>query len=142
MTFETLTDFLTAIEDGGELVRVPAEVDLRYELSEIVGRVSRQPDGGPALLFEKPAGRAMPVVANLLGSERRMCRALGCSLLDEAGGRVAAVVQPELPHGWMALLRHVPQLVQLVRWPPKTVKTGVCQQVVRLGGDVNLADLP
>jgi 4-hydroxy-3-polyprenylbenzoate decarboxylase len=142
MTFDTLTDYLTALEDGRELVRIPVEVDLRSELAEIVDRVTRQPDGGPAVLFERPAGRAVPVVANLFGSERRMCRVLGIAALDDAGRRMASLVQPELPQGWMEVLRLVPQFAQLVRLPPRSVKAGLCQQVVKLGGDVNLADLP
>jgi 4-hydroxy-3-polyprenylbenzoate decarboxylase len=140
--FDTLTDYLTSLEDDRELVRVPVEVDLRYELTAIVERVSRQPGGGPALLFEKTPGRAIPVAANLLGSARRICRVLNCESLDDAGGRMAALVEPQLPQGWMEVLRLVPQFAQLVRLPPRTVKSGICQQVVRMGGDVNLADLP
>jgi 4-hydroxy-3-polyprenylbenzoate decarboxylase len=39
-------------------------------------------------------------------------------------------------------LKLVPSIAELAAIPPKTVKTGVCQQVVQMGRDVDLNNLP
>ena len=75
----------------GELKRVAAEVSPRLEMTEICDRVLRQ--GGPALLFERPAGHAMPVLGNLFGTVRRICLAMGVentAALREIGKLLAA----------------------------------------------------
>ena len=51
-------------------------------------------------------------------------------------------LQLEQPSGWLESLKLVPGLGNLGKWAPKSVKTAACQQVVRLGRDVNLWDLP
>jgi 3-polyprenyl-4-hydroxybenzoate decarboxylase len=58
------------LEGLGELKRIAVEVDPRLEMTEIADRVLRA--GGPALLFEKPKGAPMPVLANLFGTPRRV----------------------------------------------------------------------
>ena len=75
MPFEDLSSFLTFCESRRDLARVPALVDPRYEITEIVTRVVRS--DGPALLFERVKGSPFPVAANVLGSARRCAWALG-----------------------------------------------------------------
>jgi len=83
MAYDSLSDFINDLHDAGELVRISTEVDPVLEISEITDRVSKSPDGGPALFFEKVKGSSMPVVINLLGSYKRMCRALGVQAFEE-----------------------------------------------------------
>ncbi|GAB3992904.1 hypothetical protein GCM10029992_03190 [Glycomyces albus] len=64
--YDDLQSFLDTLEADGELKRVSAEVDPNLEISEITQRVIR--DGGPALLFENPAGSDMPLAINLFGT--------------------------------------------------------------------------
>lgn len=142
MAYEHLADFLTELEDAGELVRVRGAVDAALELAALTLRVGGGPRGGPAVLFEQVRGSGIPVVANLLGSESRLCRALGVASLDEMTSRVAGLLQPDLPAGLLESLKLVPRLVELSNLPARVVKTGVCQQVVRMGRDVDLRDLP
>ena len=142
MAYDDLTDFLAAAEHAGELVRVRTEVDPVLEIAEITVRSSSQPNGGPAILFENVRGRSMPVVTNLLGSERRLSLALRCGSLSEAEQRVEQVLHPELTEGWLGSLKLLPHLAQLTRLPPKIVKTGRSQQVVRMGRDIDLRELP
>jgi len=66
MHYTDLRDFIAQLERQGELRRVAAEVSPRLEMTELCDRVLRQ--GGPALLFEHPAGHSMPVLGNLFGS--------------------------------------------------------------------------
>lgn len=141
MAFENLASFISQLEDDGDIVRVSAEVDPVFEIAEITDRACKTSGGGPALFFERVKGHSIPVVTNLLGSYERMCKALGASF-DEIAARIAGVIQPDLPEGWLDSLRLVPRLAELGRIPPRTVKTGACQQVVNMGRDVDLGRLP
>ncbi|HVW01438.1 MAG TPA: UbiD family decarboxylase [Planctomycetaceae bacterium] len=142
MPFDYLTDFLTALQDDGDLRRISAQVDPVLEVAEIVDRVAATPDGGPALLFEKVHGSPLPLVTNLLGSSRRVCRALGVKSLDELTEKAASLLRPEVTENWLQKLKLAPQAAQFSVWPPQMVKTGTSQQVVKMGRDVNLTDLP
>jgi len=143
MSYDGLGDYLSALQDAGELVRVTAPVDSAVELAAIVDRVVRAaPDGGPALLFTSVRNSQVPVVANLLGHPRRLCRALGVDSLYAIGQRLTSAWPPERPGTWWDALKLVPQLAERAGWLPKTVKQGLSQQVVKLGRDVNLYDLP
>jgi 4-hydroxy-3-polyprenylbenzoate decarboxylase len=82
------------------------------------------------------------VLTNLLGTEQRICRALGVSGLSEAASRLSDLTEPSEPGGWFDRLKASPPRGVLGKLPPKSVKTGVCQQVIRLGGDVDLSELP
>src|SRR5919197_4666999 len=92
-----LRSWIALLEREGELVRVGAEVDPRLEVTEIVDRVVRA--GGPALLFERPKGSRHPLLVNQIGTERRMCLALGVAALDDVAARVVDVLEMQPPQG-------------------------------------------
>lgn len=142
MAHEFLTDFLAKLQDAGELVRVAAPVDAALELSAIVERVTRAEDGGPALFFENVKNSPIPVVANLLGSRRRLCLALGVDSLDQASSAMDRLLNGETATGWLDALKLTAPASASNRFAPRVIKTAVCQQVVKLGRDVNLWDLP
>lgn len=141
MPHEFLNDFLSRLQDAGELVRIAAPVDTGLEIAAITDRVSKTLTGGPALLFERPRNSSIPVVTNLLGSQRRICLALGVDSLDQLPEKMTRLLQPE-SGGWLEALKLVPSMSGLTRFAPRVIKTAVCQQVVKLGRDVNLWDLP
>src|SRR6185437_1500260 len=92
MAFSDLREFLAALEHAGELKRIAAPADPLLEIAEITDRVSKR--GGPALLFENPAGYAgRPLLINQFGSRRRMAMALGVEHADEVAGRPAGQAQ-------------------------------------------------
>jgi 4-hydroxy-3-polyprenylbenzoate decarboxylase len=62
--------------------------------------------------------------------------------LHEVAQRVADLVQPSEPEGWFEKVKSSAGQTALRRLPPKHVKTGACQQVVRLGSDVDLGEIP
>ena len=62
MSGAQLSDFLNLLADRGELTRVGAKVNRRFELAAIVQRAVSE-NAGPALLFEDVAGSSIPVVA-------------------------------------------------------------------------------
>src|SRR5205807_1388713 len=83
-------------EAKGQLKRIGAEVSPRLEMTEICDRVLHA--GGPALLFERPAGHDIPVLANLFGSVARVAAAMGLERpgeLRELGKLLAYLKEPE-----------------------------------------------
>ena len=75
MKYHDLRDFIAQLERMGELKRIAVEVDPHLEMTEICDRVLRA--GGPAILFEKPKGSAIPVLANLFGTPQRVALGMG-----------------------------------------------------------------
>ena len=147
-TLDSLSDFITAIEEAGELVRVRHPVAARLELCEIADRAMKMPGGGPALLFEHVllddgSCSAYPVAINLFGSMSRMALALGVTSLDDIGARITALMDLKVPDGIVAKLSLIPRLLEVARFPPR-VKGGSppCQEVVWQGNQVDLHKLP
>lgn len=129
MAYRDLRDFLAHLEQKGELKRISAELDPVLEITEITDRVTKS--GGPALLFERPKGSRVPVVINLLGSERRMNLALGVDHLDEVANRVRSFLDVQTPQGFLDKIKMLPKLAELGSFFPKTVKSGRCKEVIR-----------
>src|SRR5919108_6417629 len=105
MTYDSLTEFIQALDESGELVRISQPVSVNLELCEIADRTMKMPGGGPALLFEHPVlldGRRseFPVGINLFGSMRRMCMALGVDDLDAVGRRISRLLELKVPEGF------------------------------------------
>ena len=75
MKYNDLRDFLTLLEQQGELKRITLPVDPHLEITEIADRTLRA--GGPALLFENPKGYSMPVLCNLFGTPKRVAMGMG-----------------------------------------------------------------
>ncbi|MDB5385654.1 MAG: menaquinone biosynthesis decarboxylase, family, partial [Planctomycetaceae bacterium] len=142
MPYDNLPDFLAHLQDDGELRRISVEVDPRLEVTEIVDRICKQPGGGPALMFERVKGSPLPLVLNLLGTPHRICQALGASSIAELLDRLAGTLKPETPESWFQKLRIGGSGVPMTPWKPQLVKTGMCQQVVKLGRDIDLRELP
>ncbi|GEM_PF-533 len=166
--YRSLGDFIDALDQAGELVRITAPVSPLLEITEIADRVSRaraptagvtgqivDPDhadlGGPALLFENIEGTKsrIPVAINLFGSYQRMEMALGCHDSGHTPGgfeaiadRIASLTRPEPPTGLGALLRKAAEFAPLLRTPPRLVGSGFCQEMVKTGSNVNLLELP
>jgi 4-hydroxy-3-polyprenylbenzoate decarboxylase len=143
MIYHDLRDFITQLEKMGELKRIAIEVDPKLEMTEIADRVLRA--GGPALLFEKPKGHAIPVLANLFGTVRRVALGMGeddPARLREIGKLLAYLKEPEPPKGLRDAWDKWPVLKQVLNMAPKEVRSAPCQEVVWEGADVDLARLP
>jgi 2,5-furandicarboxylate decarboxylase 1 len=70
-----LRQFLAVLQKNGELRSLTDEVDLRFELGELLHQVDRA--RGPALRFEQIIGHSMKVVGNLVGTPKRLALAFG-----------------------------------------------------------------
>jgi UbiD family decarboxylase len=118
--YEGLRAFLELLERDCDLAHVAAPVALDQELGAVC--VHNLRTGGPALLFERPGGQHMPVLANLLSTRRRYARAMECHLREVHQRWNAAAANP---------------------LPPVTVASaGACQDVVQLGDQVDVLALP
>jgi 4-hydroxy-3-polyprenylbenzoate decarboxylase len=143
VSYADLRGFLAQLEGAGELKRIGAEVSPRLEITEISDRVLRA--GGPALLFERPAGHRIPVLANLFGSVRRIAAAMGVADaggLREMGELLAYLKEPEPPKGLRDLWDKFPLFRQVLNMAPRVRSGAPCQEVVLEGNEVDLARLP
>ena len=52
--FHDLNSFIAALDSRRELARVTEPVDPHLEIAAVVDQASKQPKGGPGLLFEQP----------------------------------------------------------------------------------------
>jgi 4-hydroxy-3-polyprenylbenzoate decarboxylase len=160
--YPTLRDFINALDSAGELHRVRAKVSPLLEITQIADRVSKSDAphvsphamktdprhahfGGKALLFENVEGSGLPLAINTFGSYHRMEMALG---VTEAGGfdglaeKVSRLIKPEPPTGLIEKMKKGLELAKIAGFAPKVVRTGLCQQVVKTGEQVNLFELP
>lgn len=143
LKYRDLRDFVRQLESLGELKRIPQPVDPKLEITEICERVLRA--GGPALLFEKPAGHSMPVLANLFGSARRVALGMGedsVEALRGIGELLAYLKEPDPPKGLKDAWDKLPVLRRVLDMAPRTVSSAPCQETVWEGGEVDLARLP
>jgi 4-hydroxy-3-polyprenylbenzoate decarboxylase len=143
VSYADLRGFLAQLEGAGELKRIGAEVSPRLEMTEISDRVLRA--GGPALLFERPAGHRVPVLTNLFGSVRRIAAAMGvadASGLREMGVLLAHLKEPEPPKGLRDLWDKFPLFRQALNMAPRVRSGAPCQELVLEGNEVDLARLP
>jgi len=141
--YTDLRDFIAALEQRGELVRITAEVDPVLEMTEIADRTLRA--GGPALLFENPKGYSTPVLANLFGTEQRVALGMGApniKALRGIGEILAYLRQPDVPKGMRDIWEKAPILKQVLNMAPKTVRNPPCQYHAKQGADVDLFQLP
>src|SRR5262245_44426387 len=140
MAYESLAAFLDELEQEKDLVRIAAEVDPILEIAEIADRVSKA--RGPALLFENVKGSRFPVAINVLGSERRIAKALGVKHLDELGDKIEEIIKPEMPDSFLGKIKMLPMLARLGTIPPKVVGSGPCQDVVLTGDKIDVTQFP
>lgn len=143
MQYQDLREFISELEKQGELKRIATPVDAYLEITEICRRTLDK--DGPALLFENVNGSAIPVLANLFGTTRRVAMAMGqedLAALRELGKLLADLKQPEPPKGLKDAIEKLPVLKQVLNMPVKSVKKGQCQEIVIEGDDVDLSKLP
>ncbi len=143
MKYQDLRDFIAQLERRGELKRVAIEVDPKLEMTEICDRVLKA--AGPAVLFERPKGHSIPVLANLFGTPLRVAMGMGedkVEALREVGKLLAYLKEPEPPHGLKDAWGKLPVLRQVLNMEPKAVRTAPCQELVWEGHDVDLGRLP
>jgi len=150
LAYESLREWIKALERAGELKRVEAEVSPVLEMAEIADRAAKSGKGtkhagGPALLFENVKGyKGARVLMNQFGSEKRMRMALEVDSLEEIAKRIELLMHPVAPAGLMDKLKMLPKLAEVGGFFPKTVsaKDAPCKEVVLREDEVDLLKFP
>lgn len=143
MKYADLRDFICQLEKRSLLKRVDYPVSPDLEMTVVSDRVLRA--GGPALLFTAPKNASMPVLTNLFGTVERVAFAMGeesITALREVGKLLAALKEPEPPHGFKDAWNKLPLLKHALTMAPKIVSRAPCQTHVWEGEDVDLRKLP
>jgi UbiD family decarboxylase len=115
-----LREFLKVLEEEHELQKIRAEVDRKHELGAICKLHNERPNS-PALLFENIKGHTIPVVGQLLATDKRVALALNLSQENVFDETVQRASHPQAT---------------------RRVAQGPCQEVVFEGADVDLGKLP
>jgi 4-hydroxy-3-polyprenylbenzoate decarboxylase len=139
MAYKSLNAFVEALEQAGELIRIKTFVDPVLEIAEITDRISKSGDRNKALLFEN-TGTEFPLLINSMGSDRRMCIALGINHLDDAMNDIDGLLKKlSAPKsGLLDKLAMLPQLGKFASYMPKVVNgRGACQEVVMATPDLS-----
>ena len=138
MAYRNQQHFIDTLEKAGELIRIKTFVDPKLEMAEITDRMSKQPGGGKALLFEN-SGYDFPVLMNGYGSEKRMCMALGVDHLDDVAKEIESLFKlvSAPKEGILDKLKLLPKLSQFASWMP-AIKNGKgeCQEIIMTKPDI------
>lgn len=119
VAWKDLREFVTALEERGDLVRVEREVDWEYEAVALTRQSSAI--NGPALFFEKMKNSEFGCLSGIFGASRRVALTLG--------------------HDYEYLLRNFKEL-ESKRLPTESTRGAVCQEVVVTGDDIDVLSLP
>ncbi len=110
--YHSLDDFLAELEELGELKRIRAEIDAKYDLSGMSKVLGDH--GGPAVICENmKANLDIPMLTWAFGSWKRTCMALGTETRDEAIAKVLHAVENESE--WL---------------DPVMVESGPCKEII------------
>jgi 4-hydroxy-3-polyprenylbenzoate decarboxylase len=149
MAYRSFGQFLEALEQAGELKRIPLPVDTDLVVAEWADREMKSPGGGKALLFEHPIvggnKSEFPVAINMMGSRRRMALALQVSDVEDVAQEIQLILKAKPPtdlrEGW-SLFK---QGIHLLHARPKQVKEAACHEIVHKidnGDGFTLSNLP
>ena len=134
MAYESFRDWVEALDQAGELIRIPHPVATELEMTEIADREMKKPDGGKALLFEKPTVRGVvspfPVAINTLGSWKRMAMSMNAASVDAVAADLGGLMKARPPASMKEALRLLSLGLDLRHAKPRVVKTGPCKEVV------------
>lgn len=143
MKYKDLRDFISQLEQQGELKRITLPVDPNLEMTEICDRTLRAQ--GPALLFENVKGSSVPVLANLFGTPRRVAMGMGedsVDALQEIGKLLAFLKEPEPPKGMKDAWDKLPIFKQVLNMAPKLISKANCQANIIEKDEIDLANIP
>jgi len=133
-----LNSFIEVLEKESELIRVEPFVNPNLEITEIIDRISKQSDGGKAILFEN-TGTDFPLLINALGSEKRIAMAFGRNSIFDLEKEIESLfidlMQPK--DTLWDKLKLLPKLKDVAKWMPRKLKgKGICQDVVMENPDL------
>lgn len=138
MAYSGLSEFISALEQAGELHRIKAFADPVLEITEITDRVTKT--GGKALLFEN-TGTEFPLLINAFGSDRRMAMAIGKSDLGESARDIEEIfnIVTEEPGSLYDRILKLPRFLKMAGWlPARKRNRGKCQEKIIHNPDLSV----
>lgn len=142
--YKSQQEFIEVLEKHGELIRIKEFVDPVLEVAEITDRISKLPAtkereaGGYALYFEN-TGTGFPLLINAMGSEKRMCLALGVNDLNDVAKRIDTLFKDlsSPKNSLFEKLKVLPELGKISSWMPQIISgKGTCQEEVMKNPDI------
>jgi 4-hydroxy-3-polyprenylbenzoate decarboxylase len=134
MAFESFREFVSQLDRAGELKRISQPVATELEITEIADREMKSPNGGTALLFEKPTVNGevspFPLAINTMGSHKRMAMSLGANSVDEVAAELGSLMKAKPPTSFREAIKLLGQALDLRHAKPKVVKDGPCKEAV------------
>lgn len=128
MPFESLGEYIDALENAGELRRVKMQVSPDLEVAEIMRRLMYRGDG-PAVLFENVRGSEMQILGNAFGTMKRLSIALETDDFTEIGKRISDLTKMKVPAGMLSKLKMLPKLQEIGEYGPKYADDGPVHEV-------------
>ncbi len=144
--FKDLSEYLDYLKEIDELIIIDEPISKNLEITEITDRFIKST--GKTLLFtnvldDNGNKLDIPLVTNLYGTKDKMAASLGTDDLNKIGKRIESFLKLKPPKkGLWAKLEMIPQLKEVLNFPPKTVKKGACQDMIYTGDDIDLDKLP
>src|SRR5579884_2539030 len=112
---ENFREFLDRLRDAGELIDLNQQVDIRH-IATLVDQSDK------ALLFHNVIGYSMPVVSGIIRSRERAVLSMGCRTYGEIEEKLKRAIDHPIP--------------------PVMVNTSRSREVIHIGDDVDLFELP
>jgi 4-hydroxy-3-polyprenylbenzoate decarboxylase len=142
LPFESLGEYVEALEQADQLRRVKAQVSPNLEIAEIMRRLMYTGDQ-PAVLFENVEGSSMKVLGNAFGSMKRLEIALETEDFSEIGSRITELTKMKMPSGMLNKLKMLPKLSEISEYGPKDVDKGPVTEVIETDSNkISLNSMP
>ena len=136
MAFDSFGEFLSTLDNQGELIRISTPVATELEITEFADREMKKPGGGKALLFESPTVNGqktkIPLAINTMGSHQRMAMALGRDTVDAAAEEFGNLMRAKPPTGFGETMKLLGSALELRHAKPKEVSRGPCKDIIEL----------
>jgi 4-hydroxy-3-polyprenylbenzoate decarboxylase len=141
MPYESLTEYVQALDKAGQLAHVNVKVNPDLEMAEIMRRLMYK-GNQPAVLFENVQGSSMPVLGNAFGTMKRLQLALETTDFTEIGRRVTDLTRMKMPAGVLDKLKMLPKLSEIADYGPKYVESGPVTEIFESEDKASFNSMP
>ena len=141
MPYESLTEYVQALDKAGQLAHVNVKVNPDLEMAEIMRRLMYM-GNEPAVLFENVQGSSMPVLGNAFGTMKRLQLALETTDFTEIGRRVTDLTRMKMPAGVLDKLKMLPKLSEIADYGPKYVESGPVTEIFESEDKASFNSMP
>jgi 4-hydroxy-3-polyprenylbenzoate decarboxylase len=142
LPFESLGEYVEALEQRDQLMRVKKKVSPNLEIAEIMRRLMYVGDQR-AVLFENVEGSSMHILGNAFGSLKRLEIGLETNDFTEIGRRITELTRMKMPSGMLNKIKMLPKLSEISEYGPKYVDRGPVTEVIDTDSDkLSLNSMP